>query len=157
MDHQTFRKISGYSLGLILIAFSILGWDLYKLMYRPMLAKQTEPLVIELSASTSANHLVRTLKDLKLIQSARLMSLLIRSQGMSHRLKAGIYQIQPGESAQHFLKRVVQGDVLIESFRIVEGSTLKTVLDNLHKAPYLKLDQDNLQSFKGIHASAEGL
>lgn len=157
MDHQTFRRICIYCLAFIAIALSVLGWDIYRLMYRPMIQYSAQPVIIDLNNTGSARQLVRTLKELNLIQSTRLLTLVIRYQGMSHHLKAGIYQINPGESAQHFLKRVVEGDVLVESFRIAEGTTLKTVVNALTKAPYLRLDQDNFDAIKGKHPSAEGL
>ena len=75
----------------------------------------------------------------------------------SQQLKAGIYQIKVGESAQQFLYRVVDGDVLVESFRIIPGTTKEQISKNLSDAPYLNYEPTDWQTIEGIHQSAEGL
>jgi UPF0755 protein len=81
----------------------------------------------------------------------------IRAQALSQQLKAGIYEVHPGESALSFLNRVIDGDVLQQSFRIIEGSTLAQISLALENAPYLNYHANDWQSIAAGHATAEGL
>jgi UPF0755 protein len=114
-------------------------------------------MVIRLDKSTSARSFVRVLSTHHLIQSPRLFLALIRLEGFTSQLKAGIYQVKSGETAPQFLHRVVAGDVLMESFRIIEGTTLRQVTNNLKKAPYLTYHVSDWQAVAPVFSEAEGL
>ena len=139
------------------IGFSILGFDLYRLGYQPIISANAEQTIVRIDKSTSASSFARTLKMRGLIQSERLFLLLIRMQGLTERLKAGIYQINAGESSLHFLHRVVAGDVLVESFRIIEGTTKAQVSINLQNALYLTYKARDWLEIESTFPSAEGL
>ena len=125
------------SLLLILLWVSTLGFNLYRLYYQPMTLGDSLTSVVQLDKSMSATSFAHTLKSQHLIQSERLFLALVRTENLSHRLKAGIYQVKAGETCLQFLNRVVAGDVLIESFQIIEGTTRRQVSENLAKADYL--------------------
>lgn len=157
METRWFKSILLSCVTLVLIAFSIVGYDLYSLLAKPMVLGNGKPITIVIDKNTSASVFTHTLKSKQLIQSSRLLLLLIRVKGLSHRLKAGIYQVIPGESAQQFLNRVVAGDVLVESFSIIEGTTLNQVKANLINAKFLKYDTNDWQAITLDHISPEGL
>ncbi|WP_133127096.1 endolytic transglycosylase MltG [Legionella nagasakiensis] len=158
MKRRWLKYFLVYCLALFAIGLAMmLGFDLYRLMYRPMLSEQHEPITMNLDKSTSASSFVHSLKARHLIESERLFLLLIRMQGLTKQLKAGIYQIQTGESAQQFLFRVVAGDVLQESFRIIEGTTQNQVAMNLKQAAYLTYSDKDWQAITDTFTSAEGL
>ena len=151
---------------LFFLLSSIFGFDLYRLLYQPMLVEKNKSDIVRVDRSMSATSFAHTLKTKKLIQSDQLFITLIRIQGFTERLKAGIYRIREGESAQQFLYRVVAGDVLIESFSIIEGTTQRQVSEHLSQAEFLnyrdndwinieKPGQNSLSSELPI--SAEGL
>lgn len=158
MERRRLKSILLTGLILGFIALSIVGYGVYNLLAQPMVDRLDSPITIVVDKNSSATVFVQNLKSRHLISSSRLFLYLIKLQDLSHRLKAGIYQIIPGESAQQFLYRVVAGEVVVESFRIIEGSTLNQVIANLQNAPYLKNDADeNWQAIMMDHNSAEGL
>ena len=126
---------------LFYIGFTMVGVDIYRLFYRPMVVCSQEPIhepiIVQIDKSTSASSLVQMLAARHFIQSKHVLLSYIRIRGLSQQLKAGVYQIVDGESAAHFLNRVAAGDVLTESFRIIEGTTQAQVSTNLEKAIYL--------------------
>ncbi len=135
----------------------VLGFDLYRLLYRPMVVSKSEPVIIRIDKLTSAGSFVNLLKAHHFIQSKRLLLMLIRLQGLSQQLKAGVYQIKEGESAEQFLYRVVDGDVLTESFRIIEGTTKAQVTANFERAVYLTYQATDWLAIAVHYPSAEGL
>ena len=140
-----------------IIGFTIVSFNLYQLFVRPMVNDKNKPVIISVDKSTSAFSLVQMLKTRHFIQSKRLLLTFIRMQGLSQQLKAGVYQIIDGESAAHFLYRVAAGDVLIASFRIIEGTTEAQVANNLEHAAYLTYNANDWQAVAATHPSAEGL
>lgn len=151
-------KFSLISLAVIfLIGFSILSFDVYQLFYRPMVTAQTKPTIITVDKSTSAFAFVRMLKGQHFIQCDRLLLSYIRMRGQAPQLKAGVYQIKEGESAAHFLYRVTKGDVMVESFLIVDGTTQAQISASLAQAPYLTYQPMDWQAIAASYPSAEGL
>jgi len=125
------------ALSLLLVWISVLGLELYHLFYQPMTLENSSTGVVRLDKSTSATSFAHALKSQNLIQSEKTFLALVRSQGLSQRLKAGVYQVRAGETCLHFLNRVAAGDVIIESFRIIDGTTQKQISANLARASYL--------------------
>jgi UPF0755 protein len=122
---------------LTFVPLSILTFNIYQVFYQPMLKKSAKPVIFNVDTSMSATSFVNTLKARDFISSTRFFLFLIRAEHLSNQLKAGIYEVYPGESAHQFFNRVIAGDVLIQSFRIIEGTTAHKVSVNLAKAPYL--------------------
>jgi UPF0755 protein len=148
--------------GIGLIALSFVGLLLYilpfyRLYYSPMSLGQDEAAIIQLDKYTSASSFVHKLEERHFIQHPKLLLTLIRTKNLSQQLKAGIYQIKRGESAMQFVHRVTLGDVLKESFRIIEGTTLVQVSAGLQQAPYLIYESSDWQSIHQSFPSAEGL
>lgn len=141
----------------ILIGFSIAAFNLYRLLYRPLLIEPHEPIIIQINKSTSASSFVHILSTQHLIQSERLFLIFIRMQGFSQQLKAGVYQIRAGETAQQFLYRVVRGDGLTQTFSIIEGTTQAQVAANLEHAPYLIYHANDWLPISANLPNAEGL
>lgn len=154
------RALFGFVLLCLLTVAGVVAYDVCGLVYRPMPANASitaQPLILCLEKNMSAANFVHTLARNDLIQSPRLFLLMIRLQGLSHLLKAGIYQIKPGETAYLFLKRVVDGDCLRLPFQIIEGTTLNNTIDVVDHLPYLLQNKDVMAKIAGDHASAEGL
>lgn len=142
--------------GIFFVLF-ISSFSIYRTVYRPMIQTAHGAMTLEIDKAMSASSFVHLLLDKQLIQSGPFFLAWIRLQGLSHQLKAGIYRIAPGESAQHFLHRVTNGDVLKESFCLVEGTTQVDVSKNLQHAPYLIYNDSDWSIIKGSFNSAEGL
>lgn len=140
-----------------LVVSSVPGYEFYKLIVQPMVVSAEQPIVLILDKNTSASLFARSLEAKQLISSRRYFLYLLRFEGLAHRLRAGIYQVKPGESALQFIRRVAAGDVMIASFRIIEGSNLNQVTANLEKAPYLVYKPTDWQPIMGDYSSPEGL
>lgn len=141
----------------IVIELSLLGTNFYRLFFQPMLVEKREPIIFNIDKAMSASSFVNILKTKHLIQSDRLLLAMIRVQGLSHQLKAGVYQISEGESAWQFLNRVIDGDVLKKGFSIIEGTTKAQIAANLEHAAYLNYRASDWQVISGHYPSAEGL
>lgn len=157
MHRPALRFILVGALVLFLSGFIVLSIDIYRLLYQPLIQGPTHTTIIRIDKATSATSFSRALADEKLIRSGRVFAYFIRLQGLSQQLKAGVYQINTGESAQQFLYRVVAGDVLSESFRIIEGTTQHHVSHNLERAPYLAYKDSDWSVVAEDRSSAEGL
>ncbi|KTD22310.1 putative periplasmic solute-binding protein [Legionella lansingensis] len=149
-----FIFLSGLALGLI--GVSVISYITYSLYSKPMVTGE-KPVIVTIHKNTSASAFVASLKAKQLIQSNRLFLSFIKLKGLAPHLRAGIYEVQPGESAMQFLNKVVAGKVLVESFSIIEGTTLVQVKANLSNARFLEHNIDDWQGIEGNHPSPEGL
>lgn len=155
------KKLIIYIVIMFFISLLIISWNVYSLLNIPVISaensKDSQPVIISLDKSVSAYQFVHTLKAKKLIHSAKLLLLIIRLEGLSHQLKAGIYQIKPGETATELLHRIVAGDVIKQNFVIIEGTTQQKVVQDLKQAPYLEYQQGDWSTIQNKYPNAEGL
>lgn len=146
------------SLFFLCLLFSLIPiWFVYNLINTPLIPSYASEQIIILDKSTTASQFVRLLKEKKLIKSTKLMLLLIQYEHLAQRLKAGVYQINPGETPLNFLNRVANGDVMSFNFTIIAGTTQKKVEENLKAARYLTYDPNIWQSLNEHYANSEGL
>ena len=142
---------------LLLLAFYDIFFNYRTLTSQAMLPKGSSGFVLEIKPHTSARTFVNQLHALKITRSTHVLLALIRWRGLTNHLQAGVYQVNPNETVLQLLDRVVKGDVLVESFRIQEGSTLFELEKNLKLAPYMVSSPGIFAQIAGQHASAEGL
>jgi UPF0755 protein len=157
MKMRWLKYIAACTALLVLVWGSITAFNLYRLYSQPMTPAESFSSVVRLDKAMTATSLAHVLKSQNLIQSERLFLALVRAEKLSQRLKAGIYQVKPGETCLQFLRRVVSGDVMIESFQIIEGSNLQQVSANLAKAPWLTCQDTDWSAVSEQKVSAEGL
>lgn len=138
------------------MSFLIIFWNIYSLVLTP-LSRQSTPQIVTIDPSATAYQFAHLLKDKNLIHSPRLFILIIRFEGLTHQLKAGVYQIKPGETAMQLLNRVVVGDVLTEKLTIIEGTTQQKIAQDMMKATYLEYHPEDWLIIKENHPNAEGL
>ena len=125
---------------------------------RPMLLQASDNQIIQLPTTTSASSLVHVLYNRHWIRWPMFWVIALRITGQDSHLKAGVYQRQPADSAWHFIRRVVAGDVLKQKFCIIEGTNQWQVKENLMHAAYITDVQDAwLAAQHNLHASLEGL
>lgn len=132
----------------------LLFWAGYASLKTPI---RQEPIILTLDKSTNASQFAALLHEKKLIQSPRFLLAYIRLKGLANQLKAGVYEIQPGETVLHLLHRVVRGEVLLRNFTIIAGTTQQKVSQDLSKADYLHYDPATWTGIQGNYPSAEGL
>ncbi|MBA4697027.1 MAG: endolytic transglycosylase MltG [Legionella sp.] len=95
---------------------------------------------------TSATKLAYLLKEKHLFHSPTLFLEYIAWRGIAHQLKAGAYCIEPGESVSEFLDKVIKGDTLIETFAVIEGTTVSQVSTRLKNARFLNYQETDWNS-----------
>lgn len=157
MEHWRYKLIIMTTTVILLIVVSFAGFSIYRVSVQPMLTQSQQSLVIHFEKNTSASALINDLTRRKLIHSRQPLLGLVVLKGLSSQLKAGIYQINPGESALQFVSRVAQGDVLKFPFTIIEGTTKKQVISNLKTAPYLSYNPSDWLEVKSEQGSDEGM
>ncbi|WP_419421058.1 endolytic transglycosylase MltG [Legionella sp. D16C41] len=138
-----------------LTAVLLLIW-LYMLLNKPMMTAG-KSLILEVKPNSTATALIQNLYKNGFIDSKFTIENYIKYKGLANQLKAGVYQIQPDESAPDLIDRIVAGDVLIAAFRIIEGSNLYQIKQKLSQAPYLHYEPNDWLSIIGKYTSAEGL
>ncbi|ASQ45821.1 endolytic transglycosylase MltG [Legionella clemsonensis] len=141
---------------LSLISFSLVGSYLYLLLKKPMMTGNL-PVIVSVNKNTSAASFIHTLQSKHLIDSGRLLLTFIRIRGLAPHLKAGIYEVLPGDTVQQFLNKVVAGQVLIASFSIIEGTTVSQIKANLNSAQFLNYNDSDWLKIEGNYANPEGL
>lgn len=154
MKHHRMKQGMIGIVGLAMLSILFFLFYLYRILFQPMTVIFPGP-IIQIDKYTSATSFVQQLVAKHLISSPYSFLGLIRIQGLSQQLKAGIYEVQVGESAYHFLYRVVDGDVLKESFTIIAGTTQTKVAEALLHAPYLNYSSQDWQEIAA--GQAEGL
>lgn len=139
------------------VSFAFVFWNFYNLVATPLIPKQNQAMVISLDHAASATQFVHTLKDKNLIRYHKPMLLVLRVTGLSQRLKAGVYQVKPGETALDLFYRVAAGDVLTQNFAIIAGTTQNKIAQDLAKATYLDYHPQDWALIQEHYPNSEGL
>ena len=123
MTHRAAKTIPLIGLLFLVCVFAAdVAYNLYSLYTTPLLKPGSTSIVFEVKPNTSANKFVQNLYTADFIHSQYVLRTIIRVQGLSNRIKAGLYLITKQDTAKSLLTRVLAGEVLVESFRIVEGT-----------------------------------
>lgn len=157
MKNRRLKYLALSVLLLMIAATVIIGTPLYRLYYQPMNLESSTTTIVRLDKSMSATAFAHVLKTQHLIDSERLFLSLVRTEGLANRLKAGVYQVKLHETCLQFLKRVAAGDVIVETFQIIEGTTRKQVSEKLAQTAYLNYQDSDWSVVTNQHANAEGL
>ncbi|CAM2892404.1 putative periplasmic solute-binding protein [Legionella steigerwaltii] len=157
MTFSRHKKLILYVVMLFFMSFLLFFFSTYTQIARPIIPKDGSPVIITLDRTASASQFVKTLKEKNLIRSNSALLTMIRLSGLSSQLKAGVYQIKPGETAMQLIHRVVAGDVLTQNFTIIAGTTQKKISQDLANAVYLNYRPEDWNSIKGNYPNAEGL
>ncbi len=123
--------------------------------------------VLLVSPGSSLAGLVKELEQREILCCPRAFSLSARISGAATRIKAGEYLLETGMTAEDLLRTLVQGNVLMRGFTIVEGWTISELLAALATVDELEQDiSQDTQSAKtlmarfgqaGLHAEGQFL
>lgn len=142
---------------LILILIIACATAYFSCLFKPMLREGRSPFFVQIEPNTSALKLISQLNDLRVVSSHGPLLVYMRTYGYTQRLKAGVYQVTETDTLYRFIRRIVAGDVVIESFKIIEGTTLKDLKRHLATAPFLQFQEADLSAFNHGYFSPEGL
>ena len=91
----------------------------------------TQATIITLAPGSSFNAFTDTLAHAGIVDAPLYLRLLAEWRNVTADLQAGEYQIEPGDTPESVLRKVVAGDTVTYIVRIPEGVTIATVLDQL--------------------------
>ncbi len=86
------------------------------------------PALLVLESGDTVVDLASKIEAAGWLEHTRLLPWIMRFRGDAERLQAGEYRVAVGETLDGLLARLLAGDVVIHSFRIVEGSRIADVL-----------------------------
>src|ERR1700691_6655765 len=93
------------------------------------------PLRFTVIPGTSFAHVAADLAAQGLIAQPRAWVLYARWKGLASGIKAGEYEIEPGATPRSLLSKMVNGQVLLHSFTIVDGWRVQDMLAAMKKNP----------------------
>jgi len=100
----------------------------------------TSAAIVELQPGESFSRFAARLQSSGVVAPGWLFTTFARLNGHTSRIQAGEYRIVPGETPQQLLADLVAGAVATYAVRIVEGSTIERVVQQLAVTPKLKDD-----------------
>lgn len=98
------------------------------------------PQAFEIASGGSLSSVARDLAREGLLEHPRWFVLFGRVKGLSSRLKAGEYLLEPGLTREDLLSRFVAGDVLLHSLTVIEGWTFGQMLAAMRAHPALRIE-----------------
>jgi UPF0755 protein len=128
------RKIALSLLVLGLVAAAaVLGLNAARSLDVPL--HVAAPLRFKVPAGASFAHVAGQLAAQGVIAQPKAWILYARWKGLAPAVKAGEYEIQPGTTPRELLTKMVNGQVLLHSFTIVDGWRVQDMLDALRRNP----------------------
>ena len=95
----------------------------------------TAPLRFKVASGASFAHVAAELSSQGVVAHPKAWVLYARWKGLAQAVKAGEYEIQPGTTPRELLTKMVNGQVLLHSFTIVDGWRVQDMLEALRRNP----------------------
>lgn len=123
--------------GLVLVAFVAIYW-----LATPVSLRVGNEGVadVHIPAGTSARGVAQALVKGGVQQPAWLLEAGLRVSGLSRRIQAGSYELEPGLTPLDVLGKLVRGEQALRRLTLVEGWTFRQVMGALRQAPHLVFD-----------------
>jgi UPF0755 protein len=93
------------------------------------------PLRFKVAPGASFAHVATELASMGVVAQPKAWILFARWKGQAAAVKAGEYEIQPGTTPRELLTKMVNGQVLLHSFTIIDGWRVQDLLEALHRNP----------------------
>ena len=139
-------------------ACSVIGYDYYRAIYVEPLAN-AQATAWDVAEGASSKDVVADLKQAGFIRDNKLLPVIsyttfhLRTRGLERTLKAGAYMLEENTTLAAFFDRVVRGDTAMQRLLIVEGATLRQVLEAMRRNDAIKsvaADADDLKRRLGL-------
>jgi UPF0755 protein len=105
---------------------------------RPILASDKAPIEFTIPAGSGVKQASRQVTQAGAPVSPLLLEILTRLSGNATKLKAGVYQLQPGTSPWGLVGKMVRGEFVMDSLTIIEGWTFKQMRELINRHPGLR-------------------
>ncbi len=132
---------------LAVLGSGLVGWDASRLLQAPLPLSQTESL--EVSTGSSLTTVLAGLQERGIVQPPRLalyLRLYARFTGVSGRIKAGEYALQPGLNPLDLLALMVEGKTRLHDLRLTEGWTFAQAVKLMRAHPAIRQTQPEATS-----------
>jgi UPF0755 protein len=93
----------------------------------------TAPLRFKVPSGASLAHVAGELAAQGVIANPKAWTWYARLKGLASAVKAGEYEIQPGTTPRELLTKMVNGQVLLHSFTIIDGWRVQDVLEAMRR------------------------
>ncbi|MDP9007597.1 MAG: endolytic transglycosylase MltG [Pseudomonadota bacterium] len=125
----------GIALAVLLLgaAAAAVWWSGMRSLDAPL--RVTAPTRFKVAPGASFAHVATELATQGIVAQPRVWILYARWKRLAPAVKAGEYEIQPGTTARELLTKMVNGQVLLHSFTIVDGWRVHDLLDALGRNP----------------------
>ena len=117
----------------LLAAAAVLGLNSARSLDAPL--HLSAPLRFKVPAGASFGHVAAELGAQGVVAQPKIWVLYARWKGLAPAVKAGEYEIQPGSTPRELLRKMVNGQVLLHSFTIVDGWRVQDMLEALRRNP----------------------
>jgi len=115
----------------VLIGLAV-GWAQFRFwLERPVLSTGATSVTVIIRPGLDARQIGREIQASGARVNANIFYWTARVRGISHRLQAGEYQLQPGESLAQLQDRIKAGDVVLHQLTVPEGVTAQEFLKRL--------------------------
>lgn len=135
------------------LAMAFICYDFYRFIDTPLLSRHIngyrQSIVFQVPSSTSLKQLSQKLAELTVFSSPKeryyfeCLTQLHQAAGM---LKAGEYELSSTHTPKDLLQKLINGQVLLYGFTIVEGWSFHDILEALAKHPKLEKKLAHLSS-----------
>ncbi len=129
--------LAGALAGLTLIAAAALAWWAWRWLDEP-LAVPAQRAEVTIEGGSSARVVAQQWADAGIAVHPRALYEWFRWSGQARAIRAGTYEAVTGITPRRLLAMMVQGEVMIERVRFIEGWTVKQLRAELARAPYLR-------------------
>jgi UPF0755 protein len=108
-------------------------WSSLRSLDKPL--RLSSAVRFKVAPGTSFAHLATELSSQGIVAQPKAWVFYARWKGLASAVKAGEYEIQPGTTPRELLTKMVNGQVLLHSFTIVDGWRVQEMLEALRRNP----------------------
>jgi UPF0755 protein len=130
---RTLRVSFAVAVLLLGAAAAFLLWSGVRSLDAPL--RLTAPTRFKVPPGASFARVATELATQGIVAQPRVWILYARWKGLAPAVKAGEYEIQPGTTPRELLTKMVNGQVLLHSFTIVDGWRVQDLLEALRRNP----------------------
>ena len=112
------------------------------LQYKNQPLTLTEPTIITVTSGTSLLKLTQELEQQGIITESWKVRLLVKLEPYLGDIKAGLYQMVPGDKLVDFINRLRLGQEMVFSVTFVEGKTIKEWIPVLQGLEHMQYDEN---------------
>ena len=127
--------------GIILLAIVLvlgavgayLGYDWYHSGLAPVSSDAT-PHIVRIHEGSSVAAIADQLADASLIRNPQAFKLMLRIEGLSGKLQAGVFEVSAAMSGEEIARHIASGKIAMRRLTIPEGLTLKQIAERVVRA-----------------------